>query len=155
VNLRGWFASGITQRLACLACLGTAWLCVVTTPAWAGTILITQCNDTFINSFFPGNNNGGDSTFFTGVDSSNGTMRALIRCPLPSSSLNVRVTPTVVTLTLTTVGLDSSGTIPSAATEFLYPVLQAWGEGNKTGTTDATLTEGQACGIGEATWNSP
>ena len=152
MDLRGWFCCGIGRRLACAACLGT-WLGFSAVFAHAGSVSTTQCVDTFINSAHAGNNNGGDTTFFTGESGDMGLMRALIRCDLPAG-IDARTTPTQVTLTLTTAGLGTTGTTnPTAATEILRAVTEAWGEGNKVGATAMTYTVGQACTAGEATWN--
>ena len=144
---------GIGKCLARSACLAVACFCLAAPCAHAGSISTTQCYDTFLNSHYPGNNNGGSTTFFTGMNGENGVMRALIRCDLPAA-INERTTVTQVTLTLKAAGLGPTGTSAgTAATETLKAITQPWGEGDKAGTTTTTYTVGQPCTTGEATWN--
>ena len=143
---------GISKRFIRWGCLAVGWLCLVATSAHAGSVSTTQCYDTFLNSFHPDNNNGGSTTFFTGENGEGGIMHALIRCDLPDA-INERVTVAQVTLTLTTAGVAGGTTPPTAAIEFLLPLTQPWGEGDKVGETMMTYTVGQACTAGEATWN--
>lgn len=153
VDLRACFCWRIGEWVARAICLGAILGCLAAETVRAGSVSTTQCFDTFINNGYPGNNNGGDTTFFTGVSGQGNNMRGLIGCTLPSA-IDSRATVTQVTLTLTTAGLGTTGTTPpTAATESLYPVAQSWGEGNKVGNTTGTYVVGQACTSGEATWN--
>lgn len=149
MDLRKCSAREFGRRLAC-----TVFFAVAVAPAHAGDVSTTSCYDTFINSFHPDNNNGGDTSFFTGRSGEGGVMRGLLRCDLPAG-IDERVMVTQVTLTLTTVGLGATGTSnPTAATETLRAITEAWGEGNKVGNTAMTYTVGQPCTAGEATWNA-
>jgi hypothetical protein len=145
----------ISKYLAIRALLAVGWLCLAAALVHAGQVSTTQCYDTFLNSQYPTNNNGGSTTFFTGQSGQGGIMRALIRCDLPAA-INERTAVTQVTLTLRTAGLGSAGTTaPTAATEYLQALTEPWGEGNKAGETTGTYTVGSACTAGEATWSLP
>ena len=144
---------GISKRFIRWACLAAGWLCLIATFARAGSVSTTQCYDTFLNSQFADNNNGGSTSFFTGESGQGGIMRALVRCDLPAG-IDERTTVMQVTLTVRTAGLGSTGTTaPTAATETLRAVTEPWGEGDKVGATSMTYTVGQACTTGEASWN--
>ena len=127
-------------------------LLVPAAAAYAGSVSTVQCSDTFINSFYPNNNNGGSTSFFTGESGEGGVMRALVKCDLPAG-INERVTVTQAMFTVTTAGLGPTGTIaPAAATESLFALTEGWGEGDKAGKTPMTFTVGQPCTLGEASW---
>lgn len=127
---------------------------VAATVAHAGSVSSALCRDTFINSAHADNNNGGSASFFTGRAGDGGVMRGLIQCTMPAG-INERVIVTqATTLSVTTVGLGTTGTNPpTAATESLYPVTVVWGEGTKVGASQSTYTVGQLCTSGEASWN--
>src|SRR5450432_857071 len=142
----------ISKSFTRWACLAVGLFCLVATSAHAGSVSTTQCYDTFLNSQYPVNNNGGSTTFFTGESGQGGIMRALVRCDLPAA-INERTMVTQVTLTLTTAGVASGTEPPTAATESLQALTEPWGEGDKAGETMMTYTVGQACTAGEATWS--
>jgi hypothetical protein len=144
--------AGTSKRRLRGACVGFA-LFVLAAAAHAGSVSATLCHDTFVNSIHPDNNNGASTSFFTGESGDGGSMRALVKCDLPAG-INERITVTQATFTVTTTGLGPTGTIaPAAATESLYAVTEAWGEGNKVGATLGTFTVGEPCTLGEASWN--
>jgi hypothetical protein len=67
------------------------WLVVITcfivcgaaVNARAGTVVAAPSADTFINSDYPSNNNGGSNSFFTGQEAHGGVMRTLVQFSLP------------------------------------------------------------------------
>lgn len=131
-----------------VACAG---LCVslllVGTRASAATQVLAPSDDTFINSQYPTNNNGGSSSIFTGSDDQGGVMRGLIRFGMPLG-LQGRVTVTNVQLDMTIRALENGNPGPGAV-ENLQAVTQSWLQGNGVGDG---LFVGEAC-ISGTTWD--
>jgi MYXO-CTERM domain-containing protein len=133
--------------------------------------------DTFINSRFPNNNNGGTTAMLiggdrgyccgnepatTGVEVTSGSMRGLVKFNMPGGKLANRITMTRVILTMTvinTVGNNGNGT---GGTFYLYRINEAWnqgsnsgsGGGDQTGAAAGSWPVGNACNTAGATWNA-
>jgi MYXO-CTERM domain-containing protein len=140
----------------CVIC----WLLVCGLVATGGSalaldVVLPPSADTFINSAFPDNNNGGSPSVYTGENGRGGAMRVLLRFAGPAGWQG-RVTITRVVLTMTTRGTGvGEATPPWPATESLQAVSVAWAEGSGFGDASMENTVGQACGTAGATWNQP
>ena len=111
--------------------------------------------DTFINSAYPDNNNGGSDSIYTGRNGMGGFMRGLVQFTLPAA-LQGRVTVTGVRLAMTTRGLSAMGPYrPAAATASLQALDVPWTQGTGVGNAMMMNTVGDPCGTTGATWNQP
>lgn len=123
----------------------TTGLCLTSgANLFAITVNLPAVADTTLNELDPNNNVGANSFLETGTTGSPGAFtqrRALVRFDLSA----IPAGSTVHSATLTVAVVFGQG---STATFQVHRVLQAWGEGNKSG------NRGSLASTGEATWNS-
>ena len=106
----------------------TGTRCETAQQPTVATQTFTPVQDTFVNSGYPNNNNGGDGFIYTGTDDFGGLMHGLIQFAMPPG-LEGRTTVIGVRLSLFP-GVFGPSERPAQANETLYAVGQLWDEGN-------------------------
>jgi hypothetical protein len=110
----------------------------------AAVVTLTVAGDTFINSLFPDNNDGGNAWFDAGTDGTGGVRRGLVRFNLASIPAGSTIDSAVLRLTVTRV----PGLAPMDSSFQTFRIQTNWTEGTQIGMS------GAMAGVGEATWNS-
>ena len=121
-------------------------------PAFSASQNLPPSDDTFINDRFPGNNNGGSASIFTGTEDQGGHMRGLIRFEMPSSLAGrVAVIDALLQMTTRAVGNGGPG---SPATVKLHAITEPWAQGVNIGAAPMLFVVGQPCsGSAGASWS--
>jgi hypothetical protein len=110
----------------------------------AATLTLAPVADTTLQSQFPGNNVGGDSSLWIGARRQGGVARGLFRFDL--SSVPAGSTINSVSLSLSVTRTPSGG----ANSLFdVHRVLESWGEGNNGGSGAGTTADAN-----ETSWNN-
>src|SRR5437867_1629029 len=121
----------------------------------AAVVTLSLAADTFINSKFPDNNDGGHLWFDASTDGTGGVRRGLIRFNLASIPAGSTIDSAVLQLTVTKVpGLE-----PANSSFQIYRLNADWTEGTQSGLSGALAAAGEATWIsrmsGVADWTDP
>ena len=132
-------------KCACFA-LGIILMVPKQCLAHTETISLSPVADTSLFELAPDNNLGGGNTFVAGTNGRLAKSRALIKFDI-AKELPTNAAVVAVTLTATVASLPGDSNT-NETTFSLHRLVQAWGEGNKTGNNGAPGS------TGEATWNA-